>query len=557
MGLYVNPYGERVEIDDSLGQMLGWTPVQSQAAATISPEAMAQFASQWGPILQSGNVTSDQLAMIGPQLEQFGQAQTAAADKVMKAAPGYVMTPTEYSLIFAKPYQGEDLASLTSGWTTQQRQSIESQNKRTDMTEAGIMAALAAAGGAIVAGAGGVAGAGSEALGGFGEGALGSWDAVGGLTAAEQAALGGGTGAFDMGASAGVFDSAGNPLYQSPPLSVAPPSGAIETGGGSVGNEVGGATPMSETGAFDMNASQGVFDSYGNPLYNTAAGSSSAALFPGFTEFLKANPWALPLAGTLLGGLTSGGTQSQTTSTTTAQPPSQVSGALSGAASLLPGGASAGGSLAGSPNNLGLAGQSLAETMLGNFMLPSAWNPYGGQTTQVPTNPYYGQDNPYLQGVIDRSAGDVTARIQSQFNKPGGYGGSANQEILARELGNLNNQIRYQDYGLQANLGEQDVNRRLSTSLADLTRNAGLWQNDMARNTANYQAERGRQLSAALGAPGFQSGVIESQFAPYKNYADLFKGWGSNQTTQYPQGSAAQGALGGALSGYALSRMFG
>lgn len=384
---------------------------------------------------------------------------------------------------------------------------------------------------------------------------------VGGLSNAA------GTGLSALGGAADAASASGFGFGSPEALMGVDASTGLASGGatlaGSVESPWGVSSPTPgagiDSGAY-ADAAGNLYDPAALPSSAVGAASGSASLLPaGMTEFFKANPWALPLAGTLLGGLTSGGTQSQTTSTTTAQPPSQVTGALSGAANLLPGagGASAGGSLAGAPNNLGLAGQSLAETMLGNFMLPNTWNPYGGQTTQVPTNPYYGQDNPYLQGVIDRSAGDVTARIQSQFNKPGGYGGSANQEILARELGALNNQIRYQDYGLQANLGEQDVNRRLNTSLADLTRNAGLWQNDMARNMANYQAERGRQLSAALGTPGFQSGVTESQFAPYANYANLFKGWGSNQTTQYPQGSAAQGALGGALSGYALSRMFG
>lgn len=54
-----------------------------------------------------------------------------------------------------------------------------------------------------LAGAGVAGGAeGAGALGGFGEGALGSWDAVGGLTAAESAALGGaGAGASSAGGS--------------------------------------------------------------------------------------------------------------------------------------------------------------------------------------------------------------------------------------------------------------------------------------------------------------------------------------------------------------------
>jgi hypothetical protein len=290
--------------------------------------------------------------------------------------------------------------------------------------------------------------------------------------------------------------------------------------------------------------------------------SDSAALFPAVTEFLKANPWALPLGGALLG--LAGGSPEQTgtqTTTTSSIPPelqpylSQLFG-TGGAGGLLSG--MTGGAAGGTNGVLsGLAGNQLAGTIAGQYMLPNTWNPFGGMSTNVPTNPYFGQNNPYMQQALDRASGDVTSKVMGQFNKSAGaFGGSANQEILARELSNLQNQFRFQDYGLQAQLGEADVNRRTNTSLADILRNSGLWNTDMARNTQNYQQERSRQFGAATAAPDWYSSLVQSQFSPYSQYANLLKGWGSS-TSQPVYSSPLGSAFGGALTGFSLSKMFG
>jgi len=265
-------------------------------------------------------------------------------------------------------------------------------------------------------------------------------------------------------------------------------------------------------------------------------------------------------------GLAGGSKQSGTTTTTQSSIPPELAPYLSnlfgsgGAAGLLPGAGGAGGVLSGTAGAGGAlssdAGNQLAGTIQGQYFLPNAWNPYGGQQTQVPTNPYFGQNNPYLQGALDRASGDVTSKVMGQFNRPGAFGGSANQEVLARELSNLQNQFRYQDYGLQAQLGEADVNRRLNTGLADVTRNAGLFNTDIARNLGNYQQERSRQFGAATAAPDWYSSLVQSQFAPYSQYANLLKGWGSS-TSQPVYSNPLGSAFGGALTGYSLSKMFG
>lgn len=74
---------------------------------------------------------------------------------------------------------------------------------------------------------------------------------------------------------------------------------------------------------------------------------------------------------------------------------------------------------------------------------------------------YLGQGNPYLTGAIDRASEDVTRNYQGAVNgndatmaRSGAFGGSAWQQAqqgaqreLAKGLGDVSTQMRYQDYG--------------------------------------------------------------------------------------------------------------
>lgn len=120
-------------------------------------------------------------------------------------------------------------------------------------------------------------------------------------------------------------------------------------------------------------------------------------------------------------------------------------------------------------------------------------------------NALLGQNNPYLQGQIDAAQGDVKRQFEnSVFNntdatmaRSGAFGGSAWQQAqgenarqMSGELGRVSNDMRMADYGLQAQLGESDLNRQ----------------------SQNYQAERARQLQAAGMLPGMaQAGYQNSQ----------------------------------------------
>jgi len=55
-------------------------------------------------------------------------------------------------------------------------------------------------------------------------------------------------------------------------------------------------------------------------------------------------------------------------------------------------------------------------------------------------------NNPYLQGAIDRAIDPVKDKIQSQFAMSGRYGSGANQDVLAKSLGDVASNISYGDY---------------------------------------------------------------------------------------------------------------
>ena len=77
--------------------------------------------------------------------------------------------------------------------------------------------------------------------------------------------------------------------------------------------------------------------------------------------------------------------------------------------------------------------------------------------------------NPYSQALFNQMAGDVTSQVNSQFTNAGRFGSGANQEILARSLGELGNKVYGDQYNqeranmvnatqIAPQLGEMDYN---------------------------------------------------------------------------------------------------
>lgn len=153
---------------------------------------------------------------------------------------------------------------------------------------------------------------------------------------------------------------------------------------------------------------------------------------------------------------------------------------------------------AGSP--LVQQGQSfLQRTMAGGQAPSTYYNPYMGSQTNVGSNDYFGE-NPYLENAIKRSLGDVQSRVSSQFGGSN-YGTTANQEVLARSLGDVSNTMRMQDYSQQQQLAEADINRRMVAQQGDLARNAQLGEAFANRQLEGYNADMTNRMRAAMFTP--------------------------------------------------------
>lgn len=102
------------------------------------------------------------------------------------------------------------------------------------------------------------------------------------------------------------------------------------------------------------------------------------------------------------------------------------------------------------PNLQRLTGQAndLSGALQGKFATGSAGADQARQFYQN-TLSQGPQNNPYLQGIIDNTNRDVINGVNSQFELGGRYGSGAHTGVLAKELANADNQLRYQDYGVQ------------------------------------------------------------------------------------------------------------
>ena len=153
-------------------------------------------------------------------------------------------------------------------------------------------------------------------------------------------------------------------------------------------------------------------------------------------------------------------------------------------------------------------------------------------------NPMFGLENPGLTGAIDRAQQDLSRNyntlVAPKFSMGSSFGSSGLGELeaLARKdvtdaMANIGTQMRYQNYGLQANLGEAQANRAMQGVSA-------------AGNIGMYPTQVGTGLMNA-GAAQQQS----NQAALDRQYQEFVR-------TNQPQGNPWAGALGGAMLGSQL-----
>lgn len=238
----------------------------------------------------------------------------------------------------------------------------------------------------------------------------------------------------------------------------------------------------------------------------------------------------------------------------------------------------------------------LQNTMNGAYLGYSAGtNPYMGSQSTA-TNAFMG-DNPYLQSMIDKSAGDITKQYNgavnstdSNFARSGAFGGSAwqmnqqgNAHELANGLQNSSDNLRMQNYNQSAQLAESALARDQNY----FNTNAQLAESGMNRNQQAFTNERANQMASiplglqygnqaytdaaqmqGVGAQQYafdQQGMTDQQNlfneyanAPYKSLDVLGNtirgavGGGGTTTSSAPGTNTAAQAAGGAAALYGL-----
>lgn len=137
-------------------------------------------------------------------------------------------------------------------------------------------------------------------------------------------------------------------------------------------------------------------------------------------------------------------------------------------------------------------------------------------------------NSPYLQAIINDTSAGVTDRVNSAIGTRGLAGGSAQTQLLGRELARAENSLRYQDYNAQ--LGRMDNAVSAAAGLSS-AQNQGI-------ATLLAYLNGTAQLPMAAAAP-YASGINNL--------------WGNSTTTTQSQGlgSSIGGLLGSGLAGWA------
>ena len=105
------------------------------------------------------------------------------------------------------------------------------------------------------------------------------------------------------------------------------------------------------------------------------------------------------------------------------------------------------------------------------------------------------QGNPYLDAILGQTRENVTGAVNDQFGSAGRFGSGMHSAILGRELANAENNMRYQDYGVERGYQQQaigDAQNLMGGSQGLLNNAAELpWIGVQAANGAVRQASGG------------------------------------------------------------------
>ena len=199
--------------------------------------------------------------------------------------------------------------------------------------------------------------------------------------------------------------------------------------------------------------------------------------------------------------------------------------------------------------NLGL-GFTTQRAMQGSPLMRETQN----QAMQTARGDFLSPDsNPFLRQNVNTALNDVQTRVNSQFNRPGAYGGSAHQELMTRNLGETAGQLYGQNYT------NERTNQQRAMAFAPQLAETDYRDAQALLGVGDVYRENSQdQLNMA-----YEDFLARQQF-PYQqvNYAgdvlarSMGGGGTSTQTGPNPfRSNRAAGALGGAASGAALGSM--
>lgn len=204
-----------------------------------------------------------------------------------------------------------------------------------------------------------------------------------------------------------------------------------------------------------------------------------------------------------------------------------------------------------------------------NYGLSLAGQDNPWQNAMTGQNALLGMNNPYLNEAIGRAQDDVLSKyktvtmpqLASMERASGSFGNSGLQQMklqaasdLARELGGISNNMRMQDYGLQAQLGESALGRQQQ----DISRNAMLGEQQMQNLLNTYNQERTNQLRAQGFAPQMAeadyrdaqamlgAGDISREYVQSK-LNEQFSNWQAQQQWPYQQLDVLANAIRGTM----------
>ena len=194
----------------------------------------------------------------------------------------------------------------------------------------------------------------------------------------------------------------------------------------------------------------------------------------------------------------------------------------------------------------------------------------GSRDGTAAVNSMFGMDNPELTRQIDFATGDLSRAYENtqmpKFSMGSSFGntGIGTAEVdsrndLMRNLGRVGSDMRFANYGLQAQLGESAAGRQDAMTNSNLNRS--LSAVPFAQQGVRDQASMAQNLfgqGSTLWNQGQQN--IGNQYAEFNRQQD----WGRNQlsamnaglqaggrtTTATTQGNPWAGAFGGAALGY-------